>query len=95
MSITLDVLVLIIKLRQMSAALMTLEGFHVLTDVMNSVEVHVEKRGGLSEIIFLYLVCPLSKREQLCGEIDYVSPVVSLADKLIFIVEDRSEKLFE
>lgn len=46
MSITLDVLVLIVKLRQMSSALMTLEGFHVLTDVMNGVEVHMEKRGG-------------------------------------------------
>lgn len=45
MRITLDVPVLIVRLGQMSTVLMTQKGFRVLSDVMNIVEVHVEKRG--------------------------------------------------
>ncbi len=47
MRMTLDVPVLIVIQRLMSTALMPQKGFHVLRDVVNSVEVHVEKRGGV------------------------------------------------
>lgn len=46
MRITLDVPVLIVRLRQTPTGLMPQKGFHVLSDVMSSVEVHVEKRGA-------------------------------------------------